>query len=142
MKTNVPLANELRQLSDAMLKMAKRLDPPQKSTVDVLSVVHSIHKAIMEQKVGFRNGWVSASAVRALVAPAKIGPQQFGEIMQSLGFVHSYRINTTGQERDRFPDAGDKTRIYTNTERNWRPCVIAAEYDAAQRTVDDPRAEL
>ena len=133
----ISLANELRQLSKTMLKMAEQLD-----VSNDLHLVKAIDKARTNHDVGFRNGLVSGNAVRALLGRDTPGPQRFGEMMQSAGLMFCYRINTPLAETVRFPDAGVKTRIYTTMPVNQRLCEIAKRYDAAQQTVDVLAREL
>ena len=95
--------------------------------------VQLIREAIADQLPGFRGGWVSANAVRALLQAegAKVPETRFmATTLHQMGYTDTHRPRTSPAEAMRFPSAGERTRLYCIPGMGGD--VPIAAYDAAQ----------
>ena len=132
-------------VSAVPVRAPKTTSTRQAITAGEIDAVTLIREAIEDGAPGFRNGWISANAVRAMLTAENVrvpGPQAFNELMQAIGLTQVHRVNTSPAEAMRFPIAGGKTRLYSTTVGDLQSSVASARYDQAQQADDPPRSNI
>lgn len=94
-----------------------------------------IEKAVAARAPGFRGGWISANAVRALLIAKGIKLPSSNHFMprmlERMGYTECRRVRTSPSEAMRFPSSSDRTRLYArpDVDMGYTPMAV---YDAAQ----------